>query len=416
MLRSRKAFAALTLVGQIFLVGPARAQTGPIAQASGDPSTARIHLGPVAIAPTIALTNLGVDSNVFNTGGPVAPTSDVTATVGPALDAWVRLSRVNFSGHTVLNYMYFRELSDLRSFQLTSGGRVEVPLNRVTPYADGSYVNSNAREGFEIDAYAAHKETTGRIGVDFRLTSRTGVGIYAGQIILDYRADALERQGFLEQARLALGLNRTGSYQGVGVRYTVTPLTTFGLFGEQQQDRFQFAANKNADSYRIEPFVEFKPFALIGGRASLGYRNVTFIQSGAPDFQGPVGQIDLNYTLLGRTVLSVNARRDLEFSLYNDQNYLIGTIGGGITHRLNAGWDVRGSVAAYRLTYRNRFPGQGLGDLPRERGISGRGEVGYQLRRSRASFYVEGSTRNSEVSSVRGYDRWRFGSTILYTF
>ena len=414
MFRSRKAFAALTLVGQIFLVGPARAQTGPISQAGGDPSTARIHLGPVAIAPTIALTNLGVDSNVFNTGGPLDPTSDVTATVGPALDAWVRLSRVKFSGRAVLNYMYFKELSDLRSFQLTSGGRVEVPLNRVTPFADGSYVNSNAREGFEIDAYAAHKENTGRIGVDFRLTSKTGVEIYAGQIILDYRADALERQGFLQQARLALRLNRPGLPRR-GSPICGDAADHVGLFGEQQQDRFQFAANKNADSYRIEPFVEFKPFALIGGRASLGYRNVTFIQSGAPDFQGPVGRIDLSYTLLGRTVFSVNARRDLEFSLYNEQNYLIGTIGGGITHRLNAGWDVRGSVAAYRLTYRNRFPG-GLGDLPQERGISGRGEVGYQLRRSRVSFYVDGSQRNSEVSSVRGYDRWRFGSTIFYTF
>jgi hypothetical protein len=249
-----------------------------------------------------------------------------------------------------------------------------------------------------------------------RVAPKTSVGIYAGQLRLDYRADALEDQGFLAQARLALALNRKGTFQGVGVRYAATPLTTFGLTAEQQQDRFEFAIAKNADSYRIMPFVEFKPFALISGRASVGYRNVRFIQSGAPDFQGPVWQVDLQYTLLGRTIFSVSTRRDVEFSFYNDQNYLISSVGGGVTHRLRGAWDVRGSVAGYRLTYRNRFPGQSALLLPAESGVSARGEMGYALRRSRVSFYVEGSHRNSDVSIGRAYDRTRFGSNILYTF
>jgi Putative beta-barrel porin 2 len=377
---------------------------------------ARVHLGPVALAPTISLANLGVDNNVFNTSGAVVePTSDVTATVGPAIDAWVRLPRVRFSGHTQLNYVYFRELTDLRSFNVLAGGRIEVPLNRLTPWAEGSLVNSNARQGFEIDAYAAHREPHGRIGVDVRLTSRTSVGVYAGQLKIDYSADAID-QGILAQTRLALSLNRTGTYQGLGVRYVATPLTTFGVFGEQQQDRFEFSPVKNADSFRVMPVVEFKPFALISGRASVGYRKVTFIQSGAPDFAGPVAQVDLQYTLLGRTTFSVSARRDLDFSFYDDQNYLIGNLGGGITHRLSSGWDVRGSVDTYRLTYRNRFPGQGVAEPPRENGVSLRGEVGYQMRRSRVSFYVDGGHRNSGVSAGRGYDRTRFGSSIFYTF
>jgi Putative beta-barrel porin 2 len=396
------------------LVARAQAQTVPTVQAGGDPSKARFQAGPVAISPVIAVTNLGVDNNVFNTSSPVEPTSDLTATIGPALDAWVRLPRVRFSGRGVFNYAYFRELTDLSSFQLQAGGRVEVPLNRVTLWADGSLVNSNARQGYEIDAYAAHKENSGRIGADVRLTPKTGVGVYAGQTIIDYGTDTVET-GIIAQARLALALNRTGTYQGVGVRYALTPLTTFTLFGEQQQDRFEFARDKNADSFRIMPSLEFKPFALISGHASFGYRNINFTQSTAPDFSGPVGQLDLQYTLLGRTELSVTARRDVEFSFYSNQNYLIGTIGGGIAHRLSGGLDVRGSVAVYRLEYRNRFPGQGS-EPPQEKGISARGEVGYQLRRSRVSFYIDGSHRNSEVTSVRGYDRLRFGSNILYTF
>jgi hypothetical protein len=408
----------MTLIGQALAAQNAWAQSGMAGQPVTNPDMARVHIGPLSLAPTVALANFGVDTNVFNTGGTVDPTSDLIASLGPAVDGWVRLPRVRFSGRTELNYVYFRELSDLRSFNVLAGGRVEVPLNRLTPWAEGSVLNSNARQGFEIDAYAAHREDAGRIGVDVRLTSRTSVGGYAGQFRIDYRGDAFESEPVLGQAALALELNHTATYQGVGFRYSATPLTTVGFYGEQQQDRFEFARAKNADSYRIMPYVEFKPFALINGRAAFGYRNVTFIQSGAPDFSGPVGNIDLAYTLLGRTVFSVSAARDLQSSFYSDQNYLIGSLGGGINHRLRGALDVRGYVSGYRLTYRNRFLGQTvaapLGES--ENGISIRGELGYQMRRSRVTFYVEGGHRNSTVSVGRGYDRLRYGSTVFYTF
>jgi hypothetical protein len=404
----------MTLIGQALAAENSWAQSVMAGQPVTNPDMARVHLGPLSLAPMVALSNFGVDNNVFNTGGTVDPKSDLTASVGPAVDGWVRLPRLRLSGRTELNYVYFRELSDLNSLNVLAGGRVEVPLNRVTPWAEGSLQNSNARQGFEIDAYASYREDAGRLGVDVRLTPRTNVIVYAGQRRVDYRGDAFENQPVLGQAALALQLNHTATYQGVGFRYSATPLTTVGLYGEQQQDRFEFARAKNADSYRVMPYLEFKPFALINGRASFGYRNVTFIRSGAPDFSGPVGTIDLSYTLLGRTVFSISARRDLDFSFYDDQNYLIGSLAGGINHRLSGAWEIRGSVEGYRLTYRNRFPGQTV--PPEESGISVRGEVGYQMRRSRVSFYVDGSHRNSAVSVGRGYDRIRYGSSVLYTF
>jgi hypothetical protein len=406
----------MTLIGQALAAENAWAQSGMAGQPVTNPDMARVHLGPLSLAPTVALSNFGVDNNVFNTGGTVDPQSDLTASVGPAVDLWVRLPRVRFSGRTELNYVYFRELSDLNSFNVLAGGRVEVPLNRVIPWAEGSLVNSNARQGFEIDAYASHREDAGRLGVEVRLTPKTSVGVYAGQSRVDYRGDAFENQPVLGQAALALQLNHTATYQGLAFRYSATPLTTVGLYGEQQQDRFEFARAKNADSYRVMPYFEFKPFALINGRAALGYRHVTFIRSGAPDFSGPVGNIDLAYTLLGRTVFSVSGARDVQASLYSDQNYLIGSLGGGINHRLRGPLEVRGNVSGYRLTYRNRFPGQTVAVPPGENGISIRGELGYQMRRSRVTFYVEGSHRNSAVSVGRGYDRIRYGSSVFYAF
>ncbi len=142
---------------------------------------------------------------------------------------------------------------------------------------------------------------------------------------MDYRGDAFENQPVLGQAGTGSSAESYCDLSRCWVQIlcdTADDGRTLSVSSSRTAS--SSPGHKNADSYRIMPFVEFKPFALINGRASFGYRHVTFIRSGAPDFSGPVGNIDLAYTLLGRTVFSVNARRDLEFSLYNDQNYLIG--------------------------------------------------------------------------------------------
>ena len=58
----------------------ASAQTG--GDGAPDPSKVRVRIGPLWMNPTIALTNLGVDTNVFN--GPAGQEQkDFTATVTP---------------------------------------------------------------------------------------------------------------------------------------------------------------------------------------------------------------------------------------------------------------------------------------------------------------------------------------------
>src|SRR6185503_5997430 len=52
---------------------------------------ARAHLGPFYATPTIALKELGVDSNVFNAAG--EPESDFTFTATPVADVWVPVAR-----------------------------------------------------------------------------------------------------------------------------------------------------------------------------------------------------------------------------------------------------------------------------------------------------------------------------------
>jgi hypothetical protein len=77
-----------------FLVAaPARAQMG-----EPDLSKVRVKFGPLAMNPTIELTNLGVDTNVFNQPTDQA-VRDFTFTLTPKTDAWLKMGRTWVIGH-----------------------------------------------------------------------------------------------------------------------------------------------------------------------------------------------------------------------------------------------------------------------------------------------------------------------------
>ena len=85
--RSVKAalFAIAALAG---LSTPAAAQTVNINVP--DTSRARIQLGPVMLNPVIDLTNLGVDTNVFNQPAGQEQ-DDFTFTLVPRSDVWMKM-------------------------------------------------------------------------------------------------------------------------------------------------------------------------------------------------------------------------------------------------------------------------------------------------------------------------------------
>ena len=79
---------AATCTISVLLIGSASVS----AQTQDDPiERTRFQVGPLGLTPSIALTNFGVDSNVFNESE--HSKSDFTFTVSPQLDAWLRAGR-----------------------------------------------------------------------------------------------------------------------------------------------------------------------------------------------------------------------------------------------------------------------------------------------------------------------------------
>jgi hypothetical protein len=166
------------------------------------------------------------------------------------------------------------------------------------------------------------------------------------------------------------------------------------------------------------PTVEFKPFALISGRASIGFRRVRFIEGDVKEFTGTVASVDLTYTFRGRTQFGILVRRDLDYSYLDLQRaYLSTGFTTSVAHRLGGGWDVRGTFGRSRLSYDQVVQSTPVADNgPGEISLSYGGNVGYQLGRSRIGLDVNHIQRDSDVSAGRGYRRLRVGSSITYLF
>jgi hypothetical protein len=207
-------------------------------------------------------------------------------------------------------------------------------------------------------------------------------------------------------------LDRDAATFGLSVRHDVTPLTTWTVEGEQQHDRFVQSPDRDADALRIVTGFEFKPFALISGKAVIGYRRFNTASPAVPDYTGPVASADLGYVLRA-TRVTLRVERDVTYSFEAlEPYYLLTNLGFTVTQRLTRGWDAVGRAAGQVLDYK------AVGGLTApertDRGRQVGGGVGYHVGEiMRLGFDTEFVSRRSPITN-RSYDGWRSGLSITY--
>ena len=226
---------------------------------------ARLQYGPLALAPSLRVTDVGLDSNPLGQTETRNPRSDFTATVSPAVDGWLRLPRVRVSGQSKLNFVYYNELSELRSVDTDSQARVDVLLKYVTPYVGVGFANTRHGRNYEIDAPVRRADERLFAGANVRLTGKSSIDFTAGQFRADYGTRNVSFESDLPHR-----LNRTSDGVGATLRYAVTPLTNVGVEVERFRDRFEFSPERDTNQLRVAPIVEFRPDAVISGRAGYG--------------------------------------------------------------------------------------------------------------------------------------------------
>jgi hypothetical protein len=393
------------LLACLFLSAPAVVSAQELIDPLADEAeAARFHFGPLAVTPALEIRQVGVDTNVFNTADDAQ--RDFTAAIGPRALYWFRAGRLRIRGESGLAYYYFREFAVQRALGTENELKVALPLNRVTPFVIGEYTNTQQRPDYEIDARIRTRTTRLGGGLDLKAGSRTLFTVHGeeGRIRFDDEA-------FYFGSNLRVALERKVQLYRMTMRQRLTPLTTFVVMGDRQNDRFEFQPNRDADSYQVLAGFELDPRALISGEALVGFRSFTTTDLDVPDFEGVVVRTKVAY-ILRATRIGFAVQRDTAYSFEVDEPFFVATdLLGEVTQKVTSRWDIVGRLGRQTLSYKKR--GNAPGDRTDIVWTTG-GGIGRRVgRTARVGVDLDRVRRDSPVAG-REYEGWRIGGSLTY--
>jgi len=375
-----------------------------------DVTRMRMRLGPVYLDPAIALTNAGVDTNVFNVPDSENPASDFTATVTPQANAWMPAGRTWLNGMFKEDLVWFQTYASERSVDNDFKASWLAPLTRVSFLVGGDWLSTSSRPGYEIDARAHRTERAYNGAFEFRTVSKAFIGVRG-----EHRRYEFDDNEFYQDVNLHNELNRTDTTAAGTFRYELTPLTSFTVDLSREQDRFDYDPIRNSNSTQLAAGLKFDPRALINGSFQLGFRDFMPLAQGLAGFRGLTSAIDLTWVLFGATKCAFGVTRDVQYSYDANNPYYVQTgVTASVTQQIFGPVDVQGRVAAARLAYRT-FPGAGANNADRlDQVRSYGGGIGYHLGQDvRVAFNVDQNTRDS-VIDTHDYHGLRYGVAIAY--
>lgn len=371
---------------------------------------ATLRFGPLAMKSTIALSNLGRDSNVFNESDADQRQSDFTMTLSPTTDLWLRMGRTWVTGTIGLDWIYYKTLASERAANSTYRVGVLRDVRRLALQGDVTRLSTRARPGFEIDARSRRLELLSEGEITIRMFSKTRFGARAWRRKVEFDQAAVFRE-----TNLAEELNRENVGAAFVMRHDLTPLTTISLEVGSERDRFVSSPFRDADSTRVTGSVSLQPLALISGNATVGFRRFTPLTADIPPYSGATAAVNLAYSLLGTTRLSVDVVRDVQPSFEITQPYYLETgAGSSIQQQVYGGFDVLARSSFRRLAYRDRIGATvfitNRTDRVRSFGLGAGYRIGVD---KRVGFTVDYDERTSGDDG-RQYEGLRYGMSITY--
>ena len=323
------------LVITMFLAASVMMIAVPTASAqSEDPSSAAaFRKGPIAFTPMITVPAIGSDANVFNTTD--NPKSDYFVNAQPQIELWLRAGRIRLDARQQFNLVYYHTYASERSVNSNSSLRFDAALNRVSPYFTASYVKTTERPTPEVNTRVEFRSRPLAAGALIRLSAKTTLDLAAEHQEMSFEDEAT----FLE-TQLKQTLDRsTSMYRGV-ISYAITPPTSLTFTVAQDESNFEFSPDRDSRSVRVLPGVTLAPFALITGRAEVGWLWFKPVDPIIRPFSGLTARVDIGYVLLGNTRFGLQGSREAMPSIDLISTYFVNTgLTLSITHRFSDRWD-----------------------------------------------------------------------------
>lgn len=393
-------------VAAVLAAAPVYAQAPP----PEPDAEANVRFGPLSLKSTIALSNLGVDTNVFNEADADQPENDFTMTFSPNTDVWLRMGRTWVTGTVQIDWVYYNKFASERAANSAFRIGVDRTFNRVAVKGNARRLSTRDRPGYEIDARSQRFETQYDGEASVLVMSRTSVGATAFSRRTEFDEGAIFRE-----ANLSRELDRTTSGAGLVVRHTLTPLTSVALDVTRERERFVTSTFRDSDSTKAIGSVNFQPLALINGSASVGVRLFDPVPQDVPAFNGVITAVNLSYSLLGMTRFGVQASRDIQYSFeFSQPYYLESGITGSVQQQVFGPFDVLGRIGTRGLAYTDRI-GAAVAVSNRTDRVNTVGiGAGYRMGTDkRFGFTLDRQHRTSTVPG-RTFTGLRFGLSLTY--
>jgi len=397
----------IVFVAFVFLADRASAQTVIINEP--DTSKTRLQMGPVMLNPAFELSNLGIDTNVFNQPAGQEQ-EDFTFTLSPRSDVWMKVGPTWLSGNIREDLVWYQTFESERSANTSASVSWIVPLNRLRFSVGAGYLWARERPSLEIDARVPRVEAQVAGAAEVRALSRTFFGVQASRRRVDYQEDA----SFLDTA-LQVALDRVSTTVSVSARHELTPLTSISIDVGRLSDRFDISPLRDSDSTTAGIQVTFDPSALLKGSARVGYRDFEPNDSSLRSYRGPTVAVDLSYVLLGSTKFGIQLNRDVQYSFdVNQPYYLQSGISSTIQQQIFGPLDAVAGFGFYNLSYRDRAGTITLYPDRVDEYRSFNVGMGYHMTPDlRVGVRLEKQWRNTEVAP-RQFEGLRLGLAVSY--
>src|SRR5262249_6776775 len=391
-------------------VGAVNAEAQATSAGGPDPALVRLRIGPLMLNPTIALTNAGVDDNVFNDPESSSPKRDFTVTITPATDLWLPFGPTWLTSSIREDINWYRRYASERSANTSYTAGWRVPLSRMLFKVSTALSETRDRPGFEIDARAQRSQVGFAGSAEFRPLSRTFIGATASRDRTSFADDATFRSTNLHDE-----LSRSSVAYGLTVREQVTTLTSITVAVTRAQDRFEFSPGRDSAANNVVATVAFDPQALLKGSASVGYTDFTPNDAALPGFRGVTTDVSLSYLPLESTKLSFTATRSVQYSYDLAQPYYVLTgFTGSIAQQIFGPVDVVGRIGRQTLGYRDRAGAVIAAPNRTDEVFTYGSGIGYHLGGAvRLGFNIDHSKRTSPLDE-RTYQGLRFGTSLTY--
>lgn len=316
--------------------------------------TATLKVGPLFVAPSFEVRNIGIDNNVFR--DPRIPRTDLTATLAVATVFGAHVKAFSLTVTQDNRYVWFRRYTSERSIDGGLRGLAELRLQRIRPWIALAKARTHERLGYEVDTRAGRSTPSFDVGTDFTFGLRTGV-----TVALSRQRTTFEEGEFFDGVDLKKAFDNRYSFGHVNGRWQYSEYTD--LTGGVEWSRTEFVLDplRSANTMSYLGGFQSRGDAPIQGRLHVGYKAQRHDDPSVPDFRGLVLGATLATVAFDRVRLEVTGDRDVNYSYEENFSFYVQQGGGlAITGRLSTRFDLLASLKTEWLHYSETFRSGGL--------------------------------------------------------